>query len=78
MCYIMEEYEFMSIDETIGEECCVQKTTNCLLCRAIYTLWTKEQMRGKYQSGPSWMGAVRHLESVLNVCTEEEAKDAMA
>ena len=35
-------------------------------------------MRGKCQSGPSWAGVVRHLESVHNVCTEEEAKEAMA
>ena len=24
----MEEYEFLSINETIGEECCVKKTAN--------------------------------------------------
>ena len=35
-------------------------------------------MRGKNQSGPSWTGVVRHLESVHNVHTEEEAKEAMA
>ena len=31
-------------------------------------------MRGKNQSGPSWTGVVRHLESVHNVRTEEEEK----
>ena len=35
-------------------------------------------MRRKNQSGPSWTGVVRHLESVHNVRTEEEAKEAMA
>ena len=35
-------------------------------------------MRGKCQSGPSWTGVVRHLESVHNVRIEEEAKEAMA
>ena len=35
-------------------------------------------MRGKNQSGPSSTGVVRHLESVHNVRTEEEAKEAMA
>ena len=35
-------------------------------------------MRGKYQNGPSWTGVVRHLESVHNIRTEEEAKEAMA
>ena len=35
-------------------------------------------MRGKYQSGPSSPGVVRHLESVHNAHTEEEAKPAMA
>ena len=44
----------------------------------IYILWRKEKMRGKNQSGPSWTGVMRHLESVHNVCTEEEAKEAMA
>ena len=77
-CICMEEYEFMSIDEITGEKCCVKKTAKCLLCRAIYTLWRKEKMRGKNQSGPSWSGVVRHLESVHNVRTEEEAKEAMA
>ena len=68
----------MSIDEITGEKCCVKKTAKCRLCRAIYTLWRKEKMRGKNQSGPSWTGVVRHLESVHNVRTEEEAKEAMA
>ena len=77
-CIRMEEYEFMSIDEITGEKCCVKKTAKCLLCRAIYTLWRKEKMRGKNQSGPSWTGVVRHLESVHNVRTEEEANEAMA
>ena len=35
-------------------------------------------MRGKCQSGPSWTGVVRHLESMHNVHIEEEAKEAMA
>ena len=35
-------------------------------------------MRGKNQSGPSWTGVMRHLESVHNVRTKEEAKEAMA
>ena len=35
-------------------------------------------MRRRNQSGPSWSGVVRHLESVHNVRTEEEAKEAMA
>ena len=74
----MEEYEFMSIDEITGEKCCVKKTAKCLVCRATYTLWRKEKMRGKYQRGPSWTGVVRHLESVHNICTEEEAKEAIA
>ena len=70
-CFIcMEEYEFMSIDEITGEKCCVKKTAKCLLCRATYTLWRKEKMRRKNQSGPSWSGVVRHLESVHNVRTE--------
>ena len=34
------------------------------------------EVTGKYQSGQSWMGAVRHLESVHNVRTKEEAKEA--
>ena len=77
-CICMEEYEFMSIDEITGEKCCVKKTPKCRLCRAIYTLWRKEKMRGKYQSEPSWMGVMRHLESVHNIRTEEEAKKALA
>ena len=78
-CYIcMEEYEFMSIDEIIGEKCYGKKIAKCVLCRATYTLWRKEKMRGKNQSGPSWTGIVRHLESVHNVHTKEEAKEAMA
>ena len=76
-CICMEEYEFMSIDEITGEKCCVKKTAKCRLCRAIYILWRKEKMRGKNQSGPSWTGVVRHLESEHNVRTEEEAKEAM-
>ena len=68
----------MSIDEITGEKCCVKKTEKCLLCRAIYTLWKKEKMRGKNQSGLSWTGVVRHLQSVHNVRTEEEAKETMA
>ena len=74
----MEEYEFMSIDETTGEKCCVKKTAKCRLYRAIYALWRKEKITGKCQSGPSWTVVVRHLESVHNVCTEEETKEAMA
>ena len=74
----MEEYEFMSIDETTGDKGYVKKTPNCRLFQAIYTLRTKEKVRGKCQSGPSWTGVVRHLESVHNVCTEDEAKEAMA
>ena len=35
-------------------------------------------MRGKGQSAPRWTTVVRPLESVLNVRTEEEAKEAMA
>ena len=31
-CICMEEYEFTSIDEIIGEKCCVKKTTKCRLC----------------------------------------------
>ena len=68
----------MSIDETTGEKCWVKKISKCRLCRAIYILWRKQKMRGKCQSGPSWMGVVRHLESVHNIRTEEEAKEAMA
>ena len=68
----------MPIDEITGEKSCVKKTAKCRLCQAIYTLWRKEKMRGKYQSGPSWTGVVRHLESMRNVRTEEEAKQAMA
>ena len=56
----------------------VKKTANCQLCHTIYPLWAKEKMRGKYQSGPRWIGAVRHLESVHNVPTEVEVKEAMA
>ena len=56
-CICMEEYEFMPIDEITGEKCCVKKTAKCRLCRAIYTLWRKEKMRGKNQSGPSWTAA---------------------
>ena len=68
----------MPIDEITREKCCVKKTAKCLLCRATYTLWRKEKMRGKCESGPSWTGVVRHLESVHNVHIEEEAKEAMA
>ena len=74
----MEEYKFMSIDEITGEKCCLKKKAKCRHCRAIYTLWRKEKMRGKCQSGPSWRGVVRHLESMHNVRREEEAKEAMA
>ena len=74
----MEEYEFMSIDDTTGEKCCVKKRANCGLCGDIHTLCTKEKVRGKCQSGPSWTGVVRHLESVHNVHIEEEVKEAMA
>ena len=77
-CICMGEYEFMSIDEITGEKCCVKKTSKCRLCQAIYTLWKKEKMRGKCQSGPSWTGVMRHLESMHNVRTKEEAKEAMA
>ena len=77
-CICMEEHEFMSIDEITGEKCCVKKIAKCLLCRATYTLWRKEKMRRRNQSGPSWSGVVRHLESMHNVRTEEEAKEAMA
>ena len=41
-------------------------------------LWRKEEMRDKYQSGPSWTGIVRNLESMHNVRTEEETKEPMA
>ena len=78
VCICMEEYEFMSIDEITGENCCVKKTAKFQLCRAIYTLWRKKKMRGKNQSGLSWTGVVRHLESVHNLHTEEQAKEAMA
>ena len=77
-CICMEEYEFMSIDEITGEKRCVKKIAKCRLCRAIYTLGRKEKMRGKCESGPSWTGVVRQLESVHNVRMEEEAKEAMA
>ena len=61
------------------EECCVKKIANCPLCQVIYTLWTKEKVRVKYQSGPSWTSVVRHLGSVHNVHTGEgRAKEAMA
>ena len=73
----MEEYEFVSIDEKTEEKCCVKKTANCRCPGAIYTLWTKEKARDKCQRGTSWMGVVRHLESMHNVHTEEEAKEAM-
>ena len=74
----MEKYEFLSIDEIIGEEYCVKKIANCQFCQAIYELWTKEKARGKYQSGPTWTGMVRHLESVHNVGIEGEAKNVMS
>ena len=77
-CICMEEYEFMAIGEITREKCCVKKTAKSLLCRAIYTLWRKEKMRGKNQSGSSWTSVVRHLEFVHNVRIEEEAKEAMA
>ena len=50
-CMCMEEYEFMSIDEITREKFCVKKTAKCRLCRAIYTLWRKEKMRGKIKVG---------------------------
>ena len=77
-CICTEEYEFVSIDETTREKCCVKKIANCEICWAIYTRWTKEKVRGKCQSGPSWTGMARHLESVHNVCTKEDVKEAMA
>ena len=77
-CICIEEYEFMSIDEIIGGKCCVKKTEKCGICQAIYTLWRKEKMRGKCQGGPSSTGVVRHLESMDNVRTKNEVKEAMA
>ena len=47
------------------------------LASYLYTV-EKGEMRGKCQSGPSWTGVVRHLESMHNVRTEKEAKEAMA
>ena len=43
-CICMEDYEFMSIDETTGEKCSVKETAKCRLCRAIYNLWRNEKM----------------------------------
>ena len=66
----MEEYEFLSINETTREECYVKKIENCQLHRDICTLWTKEKVGGKCQRGSSWTGIVRHSESVHNVDTQ--------
>ena len=56
---------------------CKENSKMSTLPSYIYIV-EKGEMRRRNQSGPSWSGVVRHLESVHNVRIEQEAKEAMA